>query len=479
MLNNMASPENAAFAQANVQQETESHSRKHLDFQRIAGTCAVGLALAVSSGAGSETADAHESAKEALPSIERVASYTKAEERKVERSLKKRLLQGKKPRIYQGTIEWEVTESDSEEIGYDMDLPIVEKVRQKNGKRTDRYFEVLSGYDSDKQIVVKAINPYARKVQTANNKFDGTISRYAVKFNKNHTPIIRQASSTHKAKGRNVPIARSKLRTGRGNIESLSPGKRYAEQFETVRLLRGVENLQEFKSVMQDYLDQYKVQLNITPEEVIQKPGSYTVEYLKESDLPAAKKFAFAVVDEMSKFPKDFPTEIGMKQMDVVSSGRRSGEEGFTALANIQDQRVVFTMKSRNDTVQHEGTHFAAINALNMRDNDTAWQSFNPPGFRYTGYTSLCKGDDIVCGRGAKKSSWPGFASEYSEANADEDIAEVGALVMCNEYDDLKKIAEEDPILGNKITYFISRMGQRFPFFTDHYLKKINPTKSC
>lgn len=449
------------------------------NLRNLARAGMVGLGLAVGVGGAAESATAHSAVRDASPSGESAPSFSKAEERKAERSVKRMLIEGRKPPVYKGIVEWKNTDTNDTDSAYKTKLPIVTKVRQKDGKRTDRYFEVLPGGISKSEIIVRAISPDARKISTANSQLDGKVSRYAVKFNKEYAPTITQRTSGKKAKARNMPIGETTISTGWGYEAYLSTGKRYAEQIETVRRLEGVKNLEEFKGVMQNYLDQYKIKLNIAPEEVIQKPGSYTIEYLKESELPAARKFGLAVVDEMAKYPKGFPTEIGIKQMDLVSSGKRTGENTFAALANVQDQRVVFTVKSSNDTVQHETIHFAAINALNMRDNDTVWQSFNPPGFRYTGYTSLCEGDDIVCGRGVNKSSWPGFASKYSEANVDEDIAETGTLVMCDGYDNLKRIAKKDPILGNKIAYFISRMGQRFPFFTERYLSNINPTQSC
>ncbi len=486
MTSNMSSPETAAFEQSehlnthpDVDQ-SEAQTRRPIDFPNLRNLARAGMAgvvLAAGAGGMTESATAQGAISEVSPSVERPVSYTKAAERKAERSLKRKLLEGKAPRIYGGKIEWEVADKKNEETGYKMELPIVEKVRDKNGKLSDRYFEVSPGFDRDSQIVVRALSPYARKVRTTDGRLDGKVSRHAIAFNKNHTPVIRQTSSGHRARTPGTPIAQSKLRSNRGYVESLSSGKRYAEQIETVQRLRGVENLQEFRSVMQNYLDQYKVRLNITPEELASWSRDYTVEHLQEKDLPAVKRFGFNLVDENSKYPKGFLAEIGMRQIDLARniSYRKTV---FGGVAKTDEYKTIYAVdKSESYTVHHETAHFIT-NVLGMQNDTQTWTSFNIPGFQYNEGIDECENDNATCGA-LGKSSLLGFPTEYAKTRPEEDRAEVYRYITCSGYDELKADVRKDPILGKKITYFIDKMKQRFPFFNERYLEKINPIQTC
>ncbi len=479
----MPSPETTILEQIDARQEAEVQARRRIDLHRIAGVCAVGLALAVTGGGGSESADAHESVAETLPSIERTAGFAKSEERKAERSVKRMILANKKPPVYNGSVDWETTDKKGVEFGYRTKRPIVAKVRRKDGKRVDRYFEVQQGIAKKSEITVSAIDPYARKVNQKSNTtdlLDGKISRYSVKFNKDYVPIIRQTVPGQKGKVRSVALGETTLRQDMEDVDSLSEGKRFTKQVETLKWLRRVENLQEYKTVMQGYLSQYNVKLNIAPEEVVQRPGSYTVEHLTEGDLPAAKRFGFVIIDELSKYPKGFLQQIGMRQMDLVGGVHDDGYK-FGGVANINDSRVILSANNKSEglVMHHETAHFMILNILHKYIDEQTWMSFNPPGFNYRLGRGLCRESDIACNQGLGKSTWPGFVSEYSELNIGEDQAETFALIMCNSFDGLKEIARKEPLLGQKVNYLISVMRQVFPFFNERYLDEVNPGQSC
>lgn len=463
---------------------SEIQSSKPIDFNRIARAGLVGLTLAM--GVGTEAANAHEPIRGSSVSIGKSEKFAETEERKVERSLERRINEGKaKSPIYKGDIVWEDVDEGGREFRYQARIPVVAKVKQTDGKRAERYFEVTPSSDKNQKVDVNVISADARKITKVSSKngLNGKVARYAIKVTKEGIPFIQEPTSGKKPTVRKIPISDTWLR-GEGLVDRLSEGKRFVEQHETVDRLKDVKTPQEFTSVMQKYLDQYKIKLSLAPEEIAQRPTPYRVGYLRDSDLPVLKKFGFAFVDEWSKYPPGFISAIGVRNIDLANGIYKDGYK-FAGMAHASEERIVLSLARngkeniRRETIHHEVWHMAADNLFGEAGFDQGWVRLNPSGFVYDNGRGLCKESEGECKPTARELIPPGFVSEYGTNHPEEDGATVFQMMMCTAFEDLKEFATTDSVLYQKTQYLIGATGQRYPFFNERYLAEINPSKSC
>lgn len=453
--------------------------------QRLVG---VGLAGVVSVGIAAPASEAHMPINNSYQAASNdVSKFDRKEEKKAELSLKRKIQQNKQLNVYDGSVKWsEYSEDGSLEMKYRTKYPIVQKIKQKNGKMATRYFDVMSGLEDKEQILVSVLPVNAEKEAPKNKRRNsGKVGKYAVRLLRNKEPMVQKPSTLNKRKIQSYSLG-STDRIGSKMHDVMPSGDRYVELMETTKSLREAKTVQDFSRVLQGFMDQYGVKVNILSEDVGQKIPGYFSGHLRDSDMGVIKNFTIMFVKEFSKYPPDFIASLGIKSVSIVN---QLIQDGYSprGLANVNDGSLVYSlnniaeMQGAINIVHHEVGHFAGYQLFNWyKDDNQVWHSLNPLGYQYKGGMGFCRLNDLVC-QSTLGNQQParGFITQYSETNIKEDHAELFALIMCSSLNDIKKITAADPILAQKIQYFKQLIGQSYTFFNDKYLAGINPATSC
>jgi hypothetical protein len=174
---------------------------------------------------------------------------------------------------------------------------------------------------------------------------------------------------------------------------------------------------------------------------------------------------ARALVDELSRYPRPFVKELGLQQLVLVSELRHKGEAvgafamgpAFALFANPQTL-------SGDAALHHELFHFVDYRLHGMPANHREWIALNPAGTRYRG-----GGRAVMRQTGAGSTrlnalrrDLPGFATEYAQADASEDMAEVFSLLM-TQRPELYQLTTTDTVIAAKVTYVIQALDKIAP----------------
>lgn len=449
--------------------------RSPLSLLRIGMT---GLTLAMAPAMMAESAQAHPQ-PEGTQATSPVTNFYRAEERKVEQSLKRKIIHGKAVPIYEGDVRWtEVDRGIRAEFTYKNSCPIVEKVKNKQGKKVSRYFEVTPGSTNKYQIHVDVIDPSASRTPGSSRKSKGGISEYQVAIHENVTPVIQQKRG--KTKCRKIGATHD---VGTKFINVLSEGKRYVEQAETAKKLEEVKTVQEFAEAMQGYLNQYNLKLNVEKGDVAKVLQNYTNTHLRDADIGVLRKFGFAFINGFSKYPPELIARLGIKNVSVVNELM---EDGYSprAVADITNGGLVFSLHNikkeyLEDVIHHEVGHIITYDLFNWYKGDNgAWIALNPPGTQYTGGRGDCRIGDVVCQGELSKASSKGYITKYSTTSIQEDQAEIFAFMMCQDTSKTHYYSNE-PSIVQKIQFLKQSLAQKYTIFNDEYFAQINPKPNC
>ncbi len=133
---------------------------------------------------------------------------------------------------------------------------------------------------------------------------------------------------------------------------------------------------------------------------------------------------------------------------------------------------VVWHLLSETAATQVRRTfHHEFYHLIDFRENgkidtaDSAWSSFNSPGFHYGrgGKSMISHGRQI-----GSKCAHLGFMTVYSMSGVEEDKAEIFSLLMAD-YHTLERRAARDPVVAAKVIQMKQRMAEFCPEMNDDY----------
>lgn len=180
---------------------------------------------------------------------------------------------------------------------------------------------------------------------------------------------------------------------------------------------------------------------------------------------PQIAAAARALVEELSRYPRPFMRGAGLQQLVLVSGLRHKGDAvGAFAMG------PAFALFADPDTLagdaalHHELFHFVDYRLHGMPANHREWIALNAPGTRYRGGgRAMIRQSGAGSTRlSALRRDLPGFATEYAQADAAEDMAEVFALLMTQRAE-LYQLAATDSVVAAKVTYVIQALDKIAP----------------
>lgn len=177
---------------------------------------------------------------------------------------------------------------------------------------------------------------------------------------------------------------------------------------------------------------------------------------IRETDLNALKAYAVTLVDEWSKYPRDYIRAIRVGGVVLVnnlfvSGGPRAGMPDWGGNVMYYDIE-----NGRNDEyarliIHHELDHLLTYNLFGtFTPSDPGWMALNPPGFNYGNGGAACNADPTVCPHGQHVVT--GFVSGYATSAIEEDKAETyGYLMETTYYKQVQTWIASDTALAAKV----------------------------
>jgi hypothetical protein len=190
-------------------------------------------------------------------------------------------------------------------------------------------------------------------------------------------------------------------------------------------------------------------------------------------------RFANILVTELNKYPMDFITNSGLKEIALVAN-LRVGRQRRIAMPESETRTLYFDVNypgARDEycshAIHHEFFHLLYFEIHNdFYYKDPVWMTFNYPGFRYRGGGGLAYGNYQVF---KKQKPVSGFITPYAAYGLEEDMAEIFAFLMTKSgFPILTYWMQVDERLFNKTNYIVQLMASRSSGFNLSYLKKMH-----
>ncbi|MGB3467066.1 MAG: putative zinc-binding metallopeptidase [Cyclobacteriaceae bacterium] len=200
-----------------------------------------------------------------------------------------------------------------------------------------------------------------------------------------------------------------------------------------------------------------KLQVSIVVDETLE--GTWKeVTYQLSSDTVALQEYLLLLEQEYAKYPVGYFTKIGVRTL-VVCDKLKLNEQERAAVPDPY-QGILFLsigFRDNNSTYQihvmhHELHHCAEYYHWNTMSYDwDSWTMTNLPAFAYRGSGASAYEDPSVDWYSISKPT-EGFVNLYSTTAAEEDRAELVAIIMTeNEKKQLDAYLEKDLILQQKV----------------------------
>lgn len=217
---------------------------------------------------------------------------------------------------------------------------------------------------------------------------------------------------------------------------------------------------------VEQYLDGFFAQYGMAVWTGDNQPSSFAQRWLSwtalsESDLPALKGYAAALVDEWGKYPQDWVRVTRTRGVvlvrDLVAGSAGFGTTRRAASFDVEDSLMFYdvnygTGDYARSVIHHEFEHLVEFN-LRRFGPDPTWLSLNPPGFQYGNGGASCYVAGNTCLSGPHPV--PGFVSGYATSAMEEDKAEVFSFLMYTSYYSLlTSWITTDSYLAAKIAHF-------------------------
>lgn len=194
---------------------------------------------------------------------------------------------------------------------------------------------------------------------------------------------------------------------------------------------------------LQDFFNQYGLSVeasNITTGPSFTTLTTATYDLIGEPDVCSFKSMALLLVDEWSKYPKDWVSNSGLSTIVLVKNLKRVFSGVSYPVAATYDNNdsqmwydVSYGGQYMREVIHHEYYHYVVYNYTQSSSHDDSdWLADNPPGFTYGKGGDSCYTPSSTCLQG--QHPVPGFVTGYAAASEAEDQAEVYAYLMTGGY---------------------------------------------
>lgn len=208
---------------------------------------------------------------------------------------------------------------------------------------------------------------------------------------------------------------------------------------------------------------------------VIDEPGFPVKTHdgvLNGTAIPASRRLAADLYqrrlgDEIRMYPKAFLKRIKLRQV-VLCEDLSFDAAKCVSFTDVEHGTIFMNVQSGvNDaqirwTIHHEIFHQIDYAADGKLDPDPAWESLNPPGFRYSGDVERLQANAVEA---ARDDVQKGFLNRYAMASPAEDKAELYAFLVL-EPNLVRRRMLDDDILRRKAAK-IREMVDRFGPYSD------------
>ena len=204
--------------------------------------------------------------------------------------------------------------------------------------------------------------------------------------------------------------------------------------------------------------------------------GKSTYKPVQPENMDLAAGFYKAVIDEFSKYPRDFMEASNLKKIVLVEQ-LYEGTRDRPGLPRASEETLYYDVsRFKNQTYARDLIHHEFYHMLEEQWNgsqfykDPKWAAFNPSDFKYgSGGADAIRGPD-------GKNLWPlnhpqpGFASKYATSGLEEDKAVIwGSMFVRERWTLLKKLVAVDPIISAKVQYLREFARSRSPEMEGEY----------
>jgi hypothetical protein len=207
--------------------------------------------------------------------------------------------------------------------------------------------------------------------------------------------------------------------------------------------------------------------------------GGYSFKTISPYQSMLIERFTNVLLAEFNKYPVDFITNSGLKEIAFVAN-LRVGRQRRIAMPESDTRTLYFDVNypgARDEYCSH-AIHHELFHLLYFEIHgsfyykDPAWLALNYPSFRYKGGGGLAYGNYHVF---KKQKPASGFITPYATYGLEEDMAEVFAFLMTREgFAIITYWMPADEILFNKAQYILRLISSRSPEFNLNYLKRIH-----
>jgi hypothetical protein len=207
--------------------------------------------------------------------------------------------------------------------------------------------------------------------------------------------------------------------------------------------------------------------------------GEYSFKTISSYQSILIERFTNVLFAEFNKYPVDFITNSGLKEIAFVAD-LRVGRQRRIAMPESDTRTLYFDVNypgARDEysshAIHHELFHLVYFEIHgSFYYKDPEWLALNYSSFRYKGGGGLAYGNYHVF---KKQKPASGFITPYATYGLEEDMAEVFAFLMTREgFGIITYWMQVDEILNNKAQYILRLMSSRAPEFNLTYLKRIH-----
>jgi hypothetical protein len=207
--------------------------------------------------------------------------------------------------------------------------------------------------------------------------------------------------------------------------------------------------------------------------------GEYSFKTISSYQSILIERFTNVLFAELNKYPVDFITNSGLKEIALVAN-LRVGRQRRIAMPESDTRTLYFDVNypgARDEycshAIHHELFHLIYFEIHgSFYYKDPAWLALNYSSFRYKGGGGLAYGNYHAF---KKQKPASGFITPYATYGVEEDMAEVFAFLMTREgFRIITYWMQVDEILNNKAQYILRLMSSQAPEFNLTYLKRIH-----
>jgi phage FluMu protein Com len=253
---------------------------------------------------------------------------------------------------------------------------------------------------------------------------------------------------------RAAPPPGTKLQPNDCSLPGPISGKRYVST-DDFSAISAATSKDQVEQELQHFFNQYGLNLrlsNVSGDDDFLQLSSMSYAPVGDSDICNLRSTAMMLLDEWSKYPKDWVADSNLKTVVLIKDMKRtlsSVTYPVSATYDLQNSQMWYDISYGGDymreVIHHEYYHYLVYNyTRGSAHDDNAWLSYNLPNFQYGKGGPSCYDPSSNCLTGDHPI--PGFVTGYAASALAEDQAESYAYLMTGTYSrQLKAWVATDP----------------------------------